>query len=317
MVASAGQFAQAEQSKVSIHIELKPEAIVSRRYVTIADIAQVSSADLVLKNAIEVLRVAEAPRIGFIEQLTRNELSQLIRSRLTSLPQAPEWDGANSVKVRSASRLVTADTFVDLAKRSVLKELRGKFEHVEVDLTSSVADIALPLGEASFVVRPIEQKHVYARLPVWIDVVVEGVVYRSVIVPFNIRVSQKVLVARRDLPEGAVVSSEDFSSKVEDVSAISDELVSVADVQGRLHVKRPLGSGQILTRKYVSLPGAVSRGDVVRLVVAEGGVLIETRAVAEQEGVIGQRVKVKTDQGTGAISGRIVSAGVVQANERY
>lgn len=63
-------------------------------------------------------------------------------------------------------------------------------------------------------------------------------------------------------------------------------------------------------------PVILSRGESVRLVLAEGRLTIETPAVALEDGALGALVKVKPGRGGDAVIGRLVAPGLVQAGER-
>ena len=306
--------AWAEQAATTVHLVLKSDVTLVERQFVVADVATVSSTNVQLKQALENVRVATTPRVGSVDKITREELKQIIHARLKNFTANVEWDGAKAVLVRAANRLAETDELVSAAKAHLLKAFEGRYETLEVALASPVADVELPLGAVSFVPRAIDAKHVVARVPVWVDIHVDGTMVRSVIVPFLLKATQLVYVAKRDIPAGEIASATEFDVKTEDVSAISDALVVQPFVNGAVRMKRPIMSGKILTQNYVSQDGAVFRGDAVKLILAQGGVLLETSGIAQQDARIGQSVKVKPEKSTEAVAGRVVSPGVVQAN---
>lgn len=294
-----------------LHLQLKPDAVMHGRYVTLADIAMVDTADARLKSLAENLRVARAPQIGYVERLSRAELDQLIFPRLLSAGVRAQWSGAGAVKVQSVGRTVAAAPLVEAAKQYLLKELGTRLQSVAVDVAAPVADLELPAGELAFKPRTIDLKHVYPQLPVWVEVYVDGAAYRTVKVPFNVRGSQPVFAARRDLAEGSVVSAADFELKNEEVAALPHDPVS--QFQGPVRLRKPLQAGQAATQAHLSQPGMVFRGDEVKLVVTHGSVVLETRAQAQQDAALGQALRVKAGNGMDAVTARVVAAGVVQA----
>jgi hypothetical protein len=68
-------------------------------------------------------------------------------------------------------------------------------------------------------------------------------------------------------------------------------------------------------RDAASRQVVLSRGDAVRLVLADGRIMIETPAVALEGGALGERVMVRPHDGSNAVVGRLVAPGVVQAKE--
>lgn len=308
----AAGWSQAAQP-ATVRLQLKPDAVVTGHYVTLADVTVVGTANAQLKNMAENLRVARAPRIGYMEQLSRLELDQLVRSRLSVAGVKAEWSGAQAVKLQSAGRVVSAQPLVESAKQYLLKEISARFQAVEVEPAAPVADLELPAGELAFKPRTIDLRHVYPRMPVWVDIYVDGIAYRSVTVPFTVKGSQPVYVARRDLREGSVVSDADFELRNEEISALPNDPLASVDLHGAMRLKKPLASGQVVTHSHLSQPGMVFRGDLVKLVIAQGSVLIETLALAQQDAAIGQALRVKAENSMDAVVARVVSAGVVQA----
>jgi len=120
------------------------------------------------------------------------------------------------------------------------------------------------------------------------------------------------LVAHRDLPVGTVVTPADFESKVEDVTEMSQEAMPATDIESPTRVTKALKKGQVLMRGQLSPRGMVFRGDSVKLMLTDGGLTIEARATAEQDGNIGQFVKVRPETSVAAVTGLIVAPGVVK-----
>ncbi|HSY26141.1 MAG TPA: flagellar basal body P-ring formation chaperone FlgA, partial [Burkholderiaceae bacterium] len=98
----------------------------------------------------------------------------------------------------------------------------------------------------------------------------------------------------------------------EDVSDIAQEVMPIVDVEMPARVKKTVKKGQILMRDQLSQQGMVFRGDSVKLMLTDGGLMIETRAIAEQDGNVGQLVKVKPETSDAAVTALIVAPGVVK-----
>lgn len=308
----ASGWSRADQ-QTTVPLALKPDVVVTARQVTLADVAVVGAADPQLKNTLEALRIARAPRIGYAERLTRLELDQLIRTRLAAAGVKTQWSGAQAVRLQSSGRMVDTRPLVETARSYLLKELGTRFQMVDIELASPVADLELPAGALAFKARTMDLKHVYPRMPVWVDIHVDQTAYRSVLVTFIVKGSQPVYVARRDLPEGSVVADGDVELRNEDISVVPNDPVASVDLGGSVRTKKPLSSGQIVTRSHLSQPGMIMRGDLVRLVLAHGGVVIETLAMAQQDAAIGQALRVRAENSIDAVAARVVSAGVVRA----
>ncbi|MBI1890113.1 MAG: flagellar basal body P-ring formation protein FlgA [Burkholderiales bacterium] len=314
-IAVAAVAAVAAQPAAAMHLQLRQEAVIAERFITVADIATVDASPEIA-GVIKALHIGAAPRVGNVDQWTREDVEQLIRRRVPGFKSNLKWSGPRVVKVRVATRAVDSRALVDVARSKLQNALQKKFEKVDVTVLAVPAELDLPLGDVSFRPRDVDLKHFYARIPVWVDVHVNGAFYRSVVVPFSANVRQSVYVANRDIAEGALVTAADFDVRVEEVSAISDELMPVERLQEQTRLRKRLNNGQILTRTHLAPLGMVARGDSVKLILAEGGVVIEARAVAQEEGGLGQMVRVKPESSADAVLARVVALGVVRAGGR-
>lgn len=299
-----------------VRIELKEDAVVSGRSVRIGDVGAVAAADRETREAIEALRIQGAPRVGVADRLSRGEIEQALRSRLPRSSRNVEWRGANAVTLRAATQMVDTTALAATAQRHLLEALGHEFAGVEAELLAPLVAVDVPLGEVAFHPRPVDAVHASSRQSVWIDVLVDGAFYRSVVVPFQLRLRQRVQVARRDLPAGTLVSEADFDARMEDTSDNVRRVFPASGLQGTMRVAQRIGAGDVVMRHQLLDEATVQRGDMVKLVLAAGGVQVETRAVAQQPALLGQEVKVKPGYSLETISGRVVAAGVVQAEAR-
>jgi len=305
-----------QQTAVKIEMELKPEVTVRGRYLTMADVATVNTNHAQIKEMVDALRLGRSPQIGYVEQFTREALERTLKMQLLNFSWTVDWVGARAVKIRLAAHLYETANLVEVAKAHLLQELGTRFEAVDVQPVLPIADVMLPSGDVTLRSRKIDIRQFSTRVPVWIDIEVNGVMYRSVVVPFSVHISQTVYVAKRDLPEGILVSSDDFEVRTQEVSDMINQVVAIPNMQGTRRIRRQIRRGQILTSKHVAQPGVVLRGDFVKLVFAAGGVLLETRAIAQQDAQLGQLVKVKPEKSSEPILGRVISDGVIQAEGR-
>ncbi|MFZ6646141.1 flagellar basal body P-ring formation chaperone FlgA [Undibacterium sp. TJN25] len=305
-------MACAAGSSTSVQVDLSADVAISQKRFTLGQIAVVKTDDNEIRKTVESLEVGQAPRVGYVEQYTKEELDRLIHSRVPLMRAALDWHGAKAVKVRAAGHSLDNAKVVESAREYLAKELGAKFKRVELNSAAPVADIELPTGEVSMTCRPLEMGRLYSRAPIWVDIRVNGEVYRSVVVTFTIKVAQEVYVAKRDLPAGTIALPSDFETRTEDVTDNPEGLVSANGLSEATRLRKAVGRGQMLRREQLSPEGLVFRGDSVKLILAEGGVVIETRAIAQQDGVVGQLVKVKPETSAEAFSGRVLVGGVVQ-----
>ena len=80
-------------------------------------------------------------------------------------------------------------------------------------------------------------------------------------------------------------------------------------------IRVPLSGVQAIAgsaRAAVAPAPVIKRGDPVELVARAGQISVSTQAIAQEDGVIGGRIRVKTDPKSGIIIGEVADAGVVR-----
>lgn len=147
------------------------------------------------------------------------------------------------------------------------------------------------------------------RMPLWVDVLVNGVVYRSTVVQLAVSQYSKVYVARRTLEQGSRVQVADFTVADADIVGIAAVKVDASLREFRL--RAPLREGQVLTTSAMIDGVGVSRGDHVKLVASRGQIGIETAAIAMADAGPGQLVAVRPAGTSEVVNGRVSATGTV------
>jgi flagella basal body P-ring formation protein FlgA len=299
--------------EVEVHIELKDDAIAHESVVTFSDVAIVRADKPQAEKTLNALRVRNAPMAGRVEQMTREELEQVLRTRGDVASLRITWSGARAVRIRRAGQTLQGEVLIDTAKAYLQEALASRFDKVELEPVMPLADLEVPAGTVSLQARPFDGKPV-VRVPVWVDVYVNGMVVRSAVVALHVKAMKDVLVARRDLPAGSTVFNDDFEAVQQDVAALQSEPIAASGMREPRRLRKALLTGKVLTDEYLLEQGAVSRGDTVTLMFTEGGVVVEVLATAEHEARIGRTIMVRPAGGTDRVEGRLVARGMVEAN---
>lgn len=295
-----------------VQLDLHADAVATGKTVLLGDLLSIQTQNSALQTRMGALAVAPVPRPGAMEKYTRGELEQFVRSHLLPYTGKLSWVGANSVKVHAAAQMLQTGDMVDAVKQEVMQTLGARFSHVGMELAAPVPALDLSPGKVSWQVRAVDADHLLSRLPVWVDISVDGRYSRTAVLSYALKLGQIVRVARRDLPAGSVIAESDFDSKQEDVTEVVQEVLQANEFEAGARTKKSIRKGQILMRDQLSPQGMVLRGDSVKLLLSDGGLQIETRAIAEQDGVIGQRVKIRPETSVAAVTGLIVGPGVVR-----
>jgi hypothetical protein len=161
-------------------------------------------------------------------------------------------------------------------------------------------------------VRTIQQQALANRVPVWVDVLVDGHFFRSTMVTVEVLADRLQAFAAKDMPAGALLAAGDTEMRfvrIEHFNIVAGlpgrveafDKFGKRDEAGKfdvfwplegMRVRVPVRRGNLLTALNL-LPGdAVVRGDLVELRVQEGDVALLLPAIAQQDGRTGDRVQV-------------------------
>lgn len=126
-------------------------------------------------------------------------------------------------------------------------------------------------------------------------------------VPVRVVEQVSVVVARRALAAGAILSADDVEVRTQSSTSLPlDYLSDMAQAVG-LTVRRTVPAGTLLAGAALESPELIARGALVTLVSGSGSVRVKSEGVALEGARLKGRVRVKTP------SGRIVE-GVVEAS---
>jgi flagella basal body P-ring formation protein FlgA len=294
-------------SAAPLTIELRSSVLIGHARIALADVALVRAQPLAA--TLDKLELAPAPRIGYVERLTRAQIERAIR-RQPGVDGAPiAWSGADSVSVSTQSQPVAGAKLAAAAVAAVRQQYSGSGASLAVAPLAQPSDLEVPAGRLELRARPVAAAALAARTPLWVDLVVDGAVYRSVVVPLAVTLRRAAYVANHAIERGAWVSLADF-----DVADASVAGIDALPVQGDLEpfrVREALKAGQTLATGAVNASGKVLRGDQVRLFVSAGQIGIETAAIAMADGGPGQMISVRPLGANDNITGRVGQSGTV------
>jgi len=115
----------------------------------------------------------------------------------------------------------------------------------------------------------------------------------KIYVPVEVTVRRPVWIARQALPRGHVLTADDLSSDVRDISRMTTSYVSSQDSLLGQKLKTSILAGRILTLQLIEADSIVLRGQTVTLAVSTGGLDIRVTGKALSDGALNQRIRVE------------------------
>jgi len=297
-----------------VTIELRAEVEAAQRQVRLGDVAYLRTTDLGTMQRLLALPLGEAPRAGSEAVLDRELLARWIRLRAGIAPELLLWEGAQRAVVRTPVQAVTPER-IEGAARAVLEQwLSSRAVRFSVEAAGLRDSISLPPGRAELKVRPLPAGGQPAsRMVVWVDAWVDGAFIRTVPVSFAVEAYGDAWVTVAPAPAGAALARPLLEQRQVSITDRRAAPLAAAADPAALQATRTLRAGDALTTQNTRTAAGVERGQWVTLKFSAGGLQLEGRAEALQEGEPGQTVRVRLAGATQPVEARVVERGRVEA----
>jgi len=287
-----------------VALELRANALVDHAHVVLADVAVVRGGGV--QTALGNVDLGRAPRIGYVERYSRAQIEQAIRRTVDAGTVA--WSGATAVAVRTQPQTVAGETLAQAAAGALRQQMAGDGQ-ASVSVAEVPADVQVPVGLLELRPRALPPKPQNGRAPVWVDLLVNGEAYRSVVVQLAVSVHRQAYLARHAIDAGALVTADDFD--VADADVAGTDALPVRQPLAPFRAARALRAGQPLTSAAMLAGGTVLRGDTVRLTIRSGSIGIDTAGVAMDDAGPGHPVRVRPNGSQEIVTGRLGPSGAV------
>lgn len=127
----------------------------------------------------------------------------------------------------------------------------------------------------------------------------------------NIRVSKLTPVTTRMILQGERVQPSDVQLAMTDVTFAKDAPIGLSEIQGQV-AARSIPLGNPLWISDLKREPAAQRGQVIKALVGDEGFEISVNVMAEENGFVGDVIKLKNMETQKPLSGMIVEKGVVK-----
>jgi flagella basal body P-ring formation protein FlgA len=239
----------------------------------------------------------------------------LVALKLRREPKGP-WllQGPASCDVEVMGQKIPGETLKAFAADYIRAQLSGT-AGVEIVPLGSVNDLLIYDPPARFKVLPPDHSGFRGNVVLRVQVLQEvfGGEEReaaSVPVSFLVKRQEARLVATRLIRKGELFSGENLALVQQDATFDLDGIADLDLVAGKAATTY-IPQGKPLSQKLVDFPPVIKRGDVVRLLVRSGGVVVEATAKALRDARLGESIPIELEGSKKQSQARCVEAGTV------
>ena len=293
----------------AITLDFHHEATVTGPGVTLGDVADCLDGKLICQ-ALVSHQVAKAPEPGGAMSLSAFEVGKTVR-RLLPPENELELAGPANVIVTRLGQPITAD---DILARidAYLRSQVGRWPDAEIRFTPNERPLpfAVPEGVTTWDIIPANPGLLGSpRIAVLIKV--DGKVRKNLSVAGKLEVITPVAVAKAPLDKGVLLDPSQFIIDQRDISSLDAPVANPAELAGQ-RLTRPLKAGEPLTRRAAEPPPVIHRGEVVKMVIRQGGLLLTAAGIAQADGAMGQTIRVENSNSKKIVRGQVSGPGIVE-----
>jgi len=311
----AGLTAATCHAATALTIAQRPAAVVDGSRVALADVAAISGGTPAATERLGSIDLGPAPGAGSEREFSRDFLVRRTRQEGVDAGSV-SWAGAQDTRVaRRTTRLVGA-VIAQAAASHVRKTLPWPDEDLVVEVAQAPRDVLVPGAASDLVLRAglPPRTQVLGQVPCSVTIARGGRVVARSSVLLRVRVFQNLLVARRRIRRGQVLTKEHVRlQRTELTHVTTDALTSLADALGTeaRHEIRPL---TVLTPTMVRARRVVRRGAVVTLVAETPLLRISARGIAQQDGAVGECIAAQNIDSRKVVYGRVRDADTLEVS---
>jgi len=134
----------------------------------------------------------------------------------------------------------------------------------------------------------------------------------KVYVPVEVIVTESVLVSRRSMPKGHLLTADDVVHEQRDISMFRGGYLSSVDELADQRLKRQVAGGRVITPSMLVADILVRRGQMVTLIVQNDQMHIRMAGRALSDGALNQRIRVENSNSRRVVEGIVRSPETVE-----
>jgi flagella basal body P-ring formation protein FlgA len=273
-------------------LRLKETVEITAATYTLEDIVTLEGFPEEQKGLLERVDIGQTPRPGQWMHVTQTQIAAVLENVSPGITRKIQWQGPGFVRIRGGGVRCDRRALKQSALCFLQHRLREQYDDVSVRLVGEPRPVITTAGRVSFHPKMSRALRLRKRMPVWVDIHVEGEHFQTLPLWFDVSVQMPVWVVQRNLDPKAPMTADSVKKSIRDIAGLDGEPLRKASLDG-LRTVRPLAQGKILTTDDVAPIPAVSRGDVITVIAGHGMVRLWVKAVALADGTVSQLIDVQ------------------------
>lgn len=294
-----------------IRIVLSPDATVDEDVITLGTVADIQGLDGAALERLQAVEVGRSPLPGQSLLVHRGQIEMRLKQNDMD-PARFDIRDSGPVKVLRNHHGVTAERIVEAVRSHIETHAPWSAEQMTLRPIRYHQDHRVPPGRVTFQVNAPKHVNWLGAVPFRVNILVDGQVAQRVSVPTYIEVWQEVVLAAKPLGRNQPITAADVKTERMNLARVpSSAVFDPQDVLGQ-RTSRPLAANSVLRSDHIHQPPVIRRGDVVQVVVESERLRITTQAVAQENGGVGETIRLLNARSRKDIHARVVDGQTVE-----
>ncbi len=296
-----------------VTVTLPGEAQITGTEITVGQVALVTGDDAAEVERVQRASLGYAPAPGYTRVLLAPRIAERLSRELgLELGSELSVEGADRCVVTPLSHRVTVQQLRAKAASALQELLQGVDAHFEP--SGSLADIEVPEAREAVELRcnPRRPRALSGAWSIPVEVLLDGELYRTVWTSWQVELWERRQVLRIAIQAGQPLLPEHFVTRRMRVGSGAERHAVDPGSLGEAVTLRDLPAGSIVSDRDVRRLLVMKRGDVVGLEIRRGAVMVRAQAIVQQDGRVGDRIRVTCERTGKEVTATVVSRGLVE-----
>ncbi len=296
-----------------ITIALKDQVSISASRVLLGQVAEISGDDEERVEQLRNLPIASMPSLGIVLNLDRRQILERISAALPGISDL-RISGSMDVRIVLQGRALELNDLIPLIKSHLAAATSWQESEIEIGSIGNLKGIEIPPGDVSLQISERQAQPGARGALLSVEMMLDGKPYRTFWTNVEFQIHAEILQAARQILYGKTITPQDVrTAQVEIRDARIACLRKPEDAVG-LVARRTLSPGDPLTRESVTSPLLVRSGETVHLRLERNGIRVVALAQAEQDGKLGQFIRIRNLEFSRPLKARVVGRGAVKVD---
>jgi flagellar basal body P-ring formation protein FlgA len=295
----------------TIQIILAPNATIEGESILLGEVARILGGDTAQTQMLSTMEVGRAPVPGQSLLLHSGQVEVRLRQNGFD-PAHYRISDSGPVRVLRGHESVSGEQIGAAVLRFIEKHAPWQAEQMKIRPIQYNQDHRVPPGKVSLQV--IAPKHVdwLGAVPFRVNLLVDGNIVQRTSVSAYIEVWQDVVLAAKPLGRNQPITMADLRMETMNIARVPANAIFCMDQVVGQRANRPIAINSVLRSDQVVLPPVVRRGDVVQLLAESAMLRITTQAIAQENGGVGETIRVINVRSKKNVHAQVVDAQTVR-----